>query len=152
MNTKQSYVSIAQGEDTLLGNIITMLIDAKNHAKKIASQYSVDSPEWLRWTTLAQAYKLLLVSVYGATGGKHSILSPRVYAEATTYAARKKYSTVSWNDNVETKGMTLEEGLGHDQLLGLVQYQEEGHDSIRKQGSVRANERPATPDDTDDRD
>ncbi|XP_044715186.1 DNA polymerase family B domain-containing protein [Hirsutella rhossiliensis] len=88
MRTKRTYISVLQGEETLLGEMIGMLIQMRTSAKKEASRYPTDTIEWRRWTVLGQCYKLLLVSVYGATGGKHSILSSRVCAEAITCAAR----------------------------------------------------------------
>lgn len=88
MRTKRTYISVLQGEETLLGEMIGMLIDLRSNARKEASKYPTNSIDWRRWTVLGQCYKLLLVSVYGATGGKHSILSSRVCAEAITCAAR----------------------------------------------------------------
>lgn len=88
MRTKRTYIAVLQGEETLLGEMIGMLISLRSEARNKATEYPANSPDWLRWTVLGQCYKLLLVSVYGATGGKHSILSSRVCAEAITCAAR----------------------------------------------------------------
>lgn len=88
MRTKRTYISILQGEETPLGEMIGSLIQLRTHARSEASNHPSDSIEWRRWTVLGQYYKLLLVSVYGATGGKHSILSSRVCAEAVACAAR----------------------------------------------------------------
>lgn len=88
IKTKRTYISVLQGEETLLGEMIGMLIDLRSKARSTASNYGVDTVDWRRWTILGQCYKTLLVSVDGATGGKHSILSSKVCADAITCTAR----------------------------------------------------------------
>lgn len=88
MRTKRTYMSVLQGEETMLGEMISMLMDLRSKNRAKVSEHENDSIDWRRWTVLAQRYKPLLVSIYGATGGRHSILSSRVCAEAITCAAR----------------------------------------------------------------
>ena len=83
---RHAYISIIQGGEAILGEIITILMNRRTEVKE-AEKYPKGSAEYERFMTMAQAYKLL-VSVYGSTGGKHSILSSRVCAEATTCTAR----------------------------------------------------------------
>ncbi|KAL9122241.1 MAG: hypothetical protein Q9187_001193 [Circinaria calcarea] len=108
MRTKHTYISVLQGDETLLGEIITMLMDRRTDAKREADKYSKGSVDYDRFMTMAQAYKLLLVSVYGSTGGKHSILSSRVCAEAITCAAR--YYTRNM--------ITVSESMGYRVIYG----------------------------------
>jgi len=68
--------------------MIEMLIRMRSEARAEAAKHRVNTIGWRRWFVMAQCYKFLAVSIYGATGGKHSILSSRVCAEAITCAAR----------------------------------------------------------------
>ncbi|KAF4460195.1 DNA polymerase (pol2) [Fusarium albosuccineum] len=110
MKTKRAFISVVQGDETILGDMITMLMELRTYARATASKFEVGSKEWMMWTIMAQCYKLLLVSVYGATGGRHSILSSRVCAEAITCAARyyvkNMISVCEINDNKVVYGDT----------------------------------------------
>ena len=52
MRTKRTYISVLQGEDTLLGEIIGMLVDLRTNAKTEASRHTVRGIDWRRWTVL----------------------------------------------------------------------------------------------------
>ncbi|KAK5162688.1 uncharacterized protein LTR77_011241 [Saxophila tyrrhenica] len=76
MRTKRSYIAVVQGGPTMLSEIIENLISLRASAKKNRD----DVTAW--------AFKVLLVSIYGAMGSKHGILASETCAEATTCAAR----------------------------------------------------------------
>lgn len=76
MRSQDAYMSVERGGPTMLSVIIDELISNRNKAKKSGQA----DRSW--------AYKLLLVSVYGAMGSKHGVISSKTCAEITTYAAR----------------------------------------------------------------
>ena len=76
MRTSNRYIAVLQGDPTMLSNIIGELISMRLSAK-------MDKDANTAW-----AFKQLLVSIYGAMGSKHGIISSVTCAEATTCAAR----------------------------------------------------------------
>ena len=75
MMTTETYIGIIKGGNTLLSNIIDVFISMRTKAKTNGDQIT------------AWAFKILLVSAYGAMGSKHGIISSKTCAEATTCAA-----------------------------------------------------------------
>jgi len=76
MRSEDMFLSITRSGPTMLTAIIDELINKRKKAK-------ADGNSDRAW-----AYKLLLVSVYGAMGSRHGIISSKTCAEITTYAAR----------------------------------------------------------------
>ena len=76
MRSKDTYMCVKKGRQTML----TVIIDDLINKRKIAKMNKQEDRSW--------AYKLLLVSVYGAMGSRHGVLSSKTCAEITTYAAR----------------------------------------------------------------
>jgi len=76
MRTRDSYLAVVYGADTILGQIIFKLISLR----KVAKLNKDEIPAW--------TFKILLVSIYGAIGSKHGIISSKTCAEVTTCAAR----------------------------------------------------------------
>lgn len=76
MRSENAYMAVELGPPTMLSLIIDDLIANRKKAKN-------DKQMDRSW-----AYKLLLVSVYGAMGSRHGVISSKTCAEITTYAAR----------------------------------------------------------------
>ena len=76
MKSENTFLCVIRSGPTMLSAIIDDLIDKRKKAK-------LDGNLDRSW-----AYKLLLVSVYGAMGSRHGIISSKTCAEITTYAAR----------------------------------------------------------------
>lgn len=76
MRTDETYIGIIRGEATMLSEIIQSLISIRSAFKDVGD------------TVSAWAFKILLVSIYGAMGSKHGIMASKTCAEATTCAAR----------------------------------------------------------------
>lgn len=76
MRSDDSFMCVIKSGPTMLSAIIDELITKRKDAKFSGNE------------DRAWAYKLLLVSVYGAMGSKHGIISSKTCAEITTYAAR----------------------------------------------------------------
>ena len=76
MRSDDAFLCVVKGGPTMLTVIINDLINKRKEAKRLKQE----DRSW--------AYKLLLVSVYGAMGSRHGVLSSKTCAEITTYAAR----------------------------------------------------------------
>lgn len=76
MRSEDSFMSVKRGGPTMLSVIVDDLMSKRKMAKKLGQN------------DRAWAYKLLLVSVYGAMGSRHGVISSKTCAEITTYAAR----------------------------------------------------------------
>ncbi len=76
MRTPHEYLGVVRGGATVLTLIIKELMNSRSKARKDGD------------VIVASCYKILLVSIYGAMGSKHGVLSSKTCAQITTYAAR----------------------------------------------------------------
>lgn len=93
MRTMTRYIAVVQGEQTIVGDIVTMLISMRKEA--IAKGDDVAAGE----------YKFLVNAIYGSMASRHGILSSKTCAEATTCAAR--YFLKIMIGAVESTGATV---------------------------------------------
>ena len=76
MRNPDGYMGIIRGGRTILSDIISELVLLRKESKMDGD------------TVSAWCCKILLVSIYGAMGSKHGVLSSKTCAQITTYAAR----------------------------------------------------------------
>lgn len=76
MRSKDEYMCVKRGGPTLLTAIIDELISKRKKAKSSGD------------TARAWSYKMLLVSIYGAMGSRHGVISSKLCAKIVTYAGR----------------------------------------------------------------